>query len=174
MQVKRKFMPNRLIKAVLPSFIGLSLFHFSPGIQAADKHPVGWVEQAAITENHFLLHAKIDSGADNSSINTVNPVYFEQSGQRWVKFSITNREGQSIELSQPIVKTTRIKTKSGGYQQRDVIELPICLGRIKKSVPVNLVDRSHFRYQLLIGRSFLRPDFLIDSDSKYLSPPKCS
>ena len=57
--------------------------------------------------------------------------------------------------------------KNGGFQQRLVIELEISLGEIKKLTKVNLVDRSHFNYQLLIGRSFLKPHFLVDSSKTY-------
>lgn len=138
----------------------------------AEQLVVGWVEQVGVNGG-FLLHAKIDSGADNSSINLVNPEYYEKEGARWVRFSVTNREGETHKFDKPIVKTTSVKTKDGGRQKRDVIELSLCLGTIQKTVKVNLVDRSHFKYQLLVGRSYLSPDFLIDPSNKYMVKPHC-
>ena len=63
--------------------------------------------------------------------------------------------------------------KNGDKQERDVIELDLCLGNIKKTVNVSLVDRSHFKYQLLVGRSFLRSEFLVDPDKQNLLTPSC-
>lgn len=138
----------------------------------AEPLTVGWIEQVAVNGD-FLIHAKIDSGADNSSINLVNPEYYEKDDERWVRFKITNREGQTKTFDNRIVKTTSIKTKDGGRQKRDVIELSLCLGNIQKTVKVSLVDRSHFKYQLLVGRSYLSPDFLIDPSHKYLVKSRC-
>ena len=138
----------------------------------AEQQVVGWIEQVAVNGG-FLMHAKIDSGADNSSINLVNPEYYEKEDTRWVRFSVTNREGETHQFDKPIVKTTSVKTKDGGRQKRDVIELSLCLGAIQKLVRVNLVDRSHFKYQLLVGRSYLSPDFLIDPSQKYMVKPHC-
>lgn len=149
----------------------LSLGAFSCSLPA-EQYTVGWIEQVAVNGD-FLMHAKIDSGADNSSINLVNPQYYEKDDVRWVRFNITNREGQTKTFDKQIVKTTSIKTKDGGRQKRDVIELSLCLGTTQKTVKVNLVDRSHFKYQLLVGRSFLSPDFLIDPSHKYMVKPHC-
>ena len=143
-----------------------------PNTLLAEQQVVGWIEQVAV-DGDFLMHAKIDSGADNSSIHLVNPQYHEADGVRWVRFSVTNRKGQTHQFDKPIVKTTSVKTKDGGRQKRDVIELSLCLGSIQKTARVNLVDRSHFKYQLLVGRSFLSPDFLIDPGNKYLEKPRC-
>ena len=149
--------------------LSLSIFTSSAH---AEQQVVGWIEQVAVNGG-FLMHAKIDSGADNSSINLVNPEYYEKEGTRWVRFSVTNREGETHQFDKPIVKTTSVKTKDGGRQKRDVIELSLCLGTIQKLVRVNLVDRSHFKYQLLVGRSYLSPDFLIDPSNKYMVKPHC-
>ena len=51
--------------------------------------------------------------------------------------------------------------------------LGICLGTIYKEVEVNLVDRSHFNYQLLIGRNFLIDSFLVDPSLTFSTKPKC-
>ncbi len=139
----------------------------------ANKAIVGWVEMAKLNHHDFPIQAKVDSGADNTSLNA-NHVHFEKDGKKWVRFDVTNHEGKTIKIEKPVIKTARIKKKTGGHQMRDVIRIEICLGHIKKEVNVNLVDRSHFKYQLLIGRSFLRPDFLIDSNAKYTVQPDCT
>jgi hypothetical protein len=37
-----------------------------------------------------------------------------------------------------------------------VVDLELCLGDVKRTVEVNLVDRSNFNYPLLVGAKALR------------------
>lgn len=140
----------------------------------AAKPSVGWVEDVLVNGSQNPLMAKIDTGADNSSINAKNVKVFQKDDKRWVRFTVVNRYGNNIEIEKPVVKQTRIKTKDGGFQDRDVIELNVCLQNVEKTVQVNMVDRSHFNYQMLIGRSFLQSDFLVDASGKFLQEPHCN
>ena len=40
--------------------------------------------------------------------------------------------------------------------KRPVVDLEMCLGNVKRTVEVNLTDRSNFNYPLLIGAKALR------------------
>lgn len=140
----------------------------------ANKTSVGWVEDVLVNGSQNPITAKIDTGADNSSINAKNVKVFQKDDKRWVRFTVVNRYGQNIDIEKPVVKQARIKTKDGRFQDRDVIELNVCLQNVEKTVPVNMVDRSHFNYQMLIGRSFLQRDFLVDASSKFLHEPHCN
>jgi len=139
----------------------------------AKQLTVGWLEEVAIGDSGFQIEAKIDTGADNSSINATRTQTYTKAGKQWIKFTIQNENGRVLKIDRPILKTTEVKTKSGGLQQRAVIELELCVGTIQKLAEVNLVDRSHFKYQLLIGRSFLSPEFLVDPAKEFSIGPKC-
>jgi len=134
---------------------------------AVEQITVGWIENASIDNSDFTLKCKIDSGADNSSIHAKEVTQYTNNGKQWVKFALENSQGNKTIINKPVLKTTRVKMKNGAIQKRLVIELNIALGAIKKLTKVSLVDRSHFKYQLLIGRSFLKPDFLVDSSKTY-------
>ena len=56
---------------------------------------------------------------------------------------------------------------------RPVVAIKICLGSTVKEVEVNLVDRSGFGYPILIGRSFLAGDFLVDASREGIAPLNC-
>jgi len=140
----------------------------------AEKSIVGWLEAAALKNKpDYLVIAKIDTGADNSSLNAVNQEIYERNGDLWVKFSLTTKSGREITFQNRIIKTALIKMKDGNLQRRNVIEINVCIGTISKKIKVNLVDRSHFKYQMLIGRSFLKGDFLVDSEEKFTVEPDC-
>lgn len=129
----------------------------------------GWVENVNIGNQNLPMLAKIDSGADNSSIHASNPEQYKKNGQPWVRFALNSESGRQVTIDEPVLKTTRIKMKDKRMQERLVIELDVCLDNVRKRVPVNLVDRSNFKYPVLIGRSFLKSDFLIDSGKTFIT-----
>lgn len=139
----------------------------------AKQITVGWLEEVSLGQQELDIRAKLDTGADSSSINAVNVVSYEKDGKPWVKFTITNRHGQNMVIDKPVVRIAKVKNKYGGRQERPVIEVNICIAGISKLSRVSLVDRSHFKYQVLIGRSFLKPEFIIDSSKEYTTKPKC-
>ncbi|MDH5359102.1 MAG: RimK/LysX family protein [Gammaproteobacteria bacterium] len=143
------------------------------GTALAQQLRIGWLEAVHINGTDYPVIAKIDTGADNSSINAQNVKIVQYNGQSWARFDITNLQGQQLKIERPIVRVTRIKTKDGGVQTRNVIEMDVCMSSVKKTIEVNLVDRSHFKYQMLIGRSFLNPDFIVDSSAEFLYSPDC-
>lgn len=133
----------------------------------------GWVERAILFPDGLILHAKLDTGARTSSINAVDPEFFERAGRRWVRFSLTDRDKRTAMLERPVVRTTVIKRHFGRTQERPVINLELCIGPVRKSVEVNLVDRTGLNYQLLIGRNFLAGGLLVQSGRTYLLSPDC-
>ena len=77
-------------------------------------------------------------------------------------------------MERPVVRTVRIKRHAGRSLERPVVLLSICVGSVHKEVEVNLVDRSRFQYPLLLGRSFLEGDLLVDSARRYTLAPACA
>ena len=56
---------------------------------AAEKTVVGWIEKVRIYPGNFLVHAKLDSGAEYSSLDAANLQEFERDGKTWVRFDLT-------------------------------------------------------------------------------------
>ncbi len=134
---------------------------------------VGWVEKVFLTHDNIVIKAKIDSGARHSSLNCDCKSKINDKGERWVHLEFTNYKGESLALDKKVIRQAVIKRHNGKSQVREVIKLYICLGTVGKEVEVNLIDRGGLNYQLLIGRSFLKGDFLIDPGKMYINKPKC-
>ena len=49
-----------------------------------------------------------------------------------------------------------MKSEDAAPTKRPVVDLELCLGNVKRTVEVNLTDRSSFNYPLLIGAKALR------------------
>lgn len=142
-------------------------------LKAQNKITIGRVEKVRIYPGNLIIRAKIDTGAKNSSLGCYDMSFFENNGEKWVRFSITNHKGKTIKLEQKVQRVAKIKDHFEKNQERPVIKLYICLGNLYKETEVNLIDRSGFIYQLLIGRSFITDDFIVDPSKKYTTKPKC-
>ena len=138
------------------------------------KQISGWAEKVALGDPPIILRAKIDTGAKNSSLHTLEYHVFEKEGRQWVSFAIINKERESKRIEVPLLRYAKIKQKGGGpSKERPVIMLGLCMGNTYKEVEVNLVDRTKFNFPVLVGRSFLQGNFVVDSDHKYINTPNC-
>lgn len=154
--------------------IGMVLLFCSiPTVSAADKQIIGRVERVTLNNTDFAIYAKIDTGAKNSSLNATNYKFIQKNNEKWLEFNVTNRDGETIKLSKKFKRFTKIKRKGAEKQKRPVIELDICLGTVKKRVEVNLVNRSNFNYQMLIGVTFMKGDFIVDVENELTVEPRC-
>jgi hypothetical protein len=140
---------------------------------AGGKKVVGWIEKVRIYPGNFIVHAKLDSGAEYSSLDAGNLTEFDRHGRPWVRFDLTERDGQKITIERPLLRTATIKRHNLGSQKRPVIKLGVCLGQIYKETEVNLINREGFQYRMLIGRKFMEDSVLIDPSAKYTMEPEC-
>ncbi|MGC9385493.1 MAG: ATP-dependent zinc protease [Hydrogenovibrio sp.] len=130
---------------------------------------VGWVERVQLEPYELMVLAKMDTGADHSSLHAVGIQPFLKNGQAWMRFQTV----QSVWLDAPFLRMAQIKTKNGGVQFRPVVALPVCLGNRQQTLEVNLVNRSHLNYPMLIGRSAMRDPFRVDPNQRFLTHPDC-
>ncbi len=166
-----------MLQCLRRSSVLLSLWLASVSLGFAEPHDeivvAGWAETAQLLPSELVLAAKLDSGAENSSLNIERLRYFKRSGQRWVRFTVEGQSGRRVAFERQVLRKAAIKRHGEGSHIRPVVEIEICLGGTSKEVEVNLVDRSRFEYPLLIGRSFLAEDFLIDTSATDLQPLSC-
>lgn len=143
-----------------------------PGTGLA-REVVGWLEKARIYPGGMLVKSRVDTGAKTSSLGAESLDYFDRDNEAWVRFSTTNYKGNIIWLERKVHRTAKIKHDSGGLQERPVIKLGLCLGNIYRETEVNLRNRNHMNYQMLIGREFLNRHYLVDPDAVFINPPRC-
>lgn len=148
----------------------------SPLLSLASDHKqvIGWVEKVQFLPDNILVHAKIDTGADNSSLNVTEITEFISQSERWVRFSFQPRGSEKVTWERKVHRFAMIKRKGAESQERIVILLDICVGHsYKTDVEVNLTNRQNFSYNMLIGRSVLKDTFIVDSSFTYIAEPSC-
>jgi hypothetical protein len=134
---------------------------------------IGWVEKVSITPEKYKLRARMDTGANTSSIHAQDVQIFHRDGKEYISFLITNKWGRTLLLERPLIRHAAIRQDFGEPQNRPVIELSVCVGNVKKTIEVNINDRSVMNYPMLIGRKFLSGSYLVDSSRSFTTPPKC-
>jgi len=61
-----------------------------------NKTIMGWLEKVVILPYKIELTAKLDSGADRSSIHARNIEIFEKDGAKWVSFTLEYKNKNNI------------------------------------------------------------------------------
>jgi hypothetical protein len=155
-----------MVKLIVIFFISLS-------VRSAEI--VGEIEKVGIPQINYITEARIDSGANTTSISGTDlRVKKLPGGKSTLTFSL-KVNGKKTELFAPIIKKTKIKSAVSAFKvSRYVIELPICFGNKMKTIEATVANREKMDYQVLIGRNLLVDGYLIDVSKKHLlGNPTC-
>ena len=142
--------------------LALSVTFLLPALSfAQDEKPmvVGYVEHICVTEVDWLVKAKLDTGATTSSINATiieQPKPDPSNKEQYVVFAIKTEEGPSAPIRRKISRWVKIKKKTGGHILRPTVMMEFCIAGKTIEEEVNLADRDHFTYHVLVGRNMLK------------------
>jgi hypothetical protein len=143
----------------------------SPTPVAGEKRVIGPTATVAEAKTDMQFKARVDTGATSSSVHVEEyeiedaaPEMADNVGKK-IRFRITNQVGESEWLESKIAEVTVVKT-SVDQQERYKVRLTLRLHEVKKRVLVTLNDRSHMKYPMLLGRNFLKGDFVVDVEGK--------
>ncbi len=157
------------------AILGLPACAAGPVLAAdADAKPVvGWIEDVFVHPGDILIRAKLDTGADVSSLHGLDIEEFDRKGERWVRFTLMDDGGKKVPMERKVVRDITITRHRGREEKRVVVHLGICLGTLYRTVEVNLVDRTGLKYPMLVGRSFMADALLIDPSRELTTRPHC-
>ena len=133
-------------------------------VMAAEPTLYGRYENIALPELGETLKAKMDTGAYTASLSAKDIELFTRDGNEWVRFRLATKNADGKVYEHELSRISKIKNRVDEDEEGDVpevskrpvIDLELCLGDVKRTVEVNLVDRSHFNYPLLIGYKALK------------------
>ncbi|WP_104004820.1 ATP-dependent zinc protease family protein [Marinobacterium lutimaris] len=128
------------------------------------KLVVGELENVYLAVPGIVYEARIDSGAQTSSLHATNIERFERDGERWVRFDIADpATQQEITLERKLSRNVRIiQASADEAERRPVVDLPFMIGDHRQTAEFTLNDREQLTYPLLIGRNILRDVMLVD------------
>ncbi|MDH0649604.1 ATP-dependent zinc protease [Pseudomonas sp. GD03858] len=133
-------------------------------VMAAEPTLYGRYENIALPEIGETLKAKMDTGAYTASLSAKDIELFSRDGEDWVRFRLATKAADGKVYEHKLARISKIKNRADEEDEGDVpelsrrpvVDLELCLGDVKRTVEVNLVDRSSFNYPLLVGAKALR------------------
>jgi hypothetical protein len=138
-----------------------------------EKLVVGSVERVHVYPSNFVMEARIDTGAETSSIDAREITRFERDGKKWVRFTLLDRKtGTTHVVERKVVRAVRISQSSleQDYEKRVIVTLEITIGEKRELSEFTLSNREHMKYPMLIGRSALQDVMVVDVSGEYLAP----
>lgn len=151
------------------------------GATVNDRLPVlGWKEQAALPELGVpRLRVKLDTGARTSALHaeeieivgehddggTVQPVL----RLTLLVGSRDRPDTRTVEV--PAVGSKMVRDTGANAERRHVIETRVVCGPLDITTPVTITTRYGMNFRMLLGRSALAGNCLVDAAAGYLHSP---
>jgi len=164
-------------------FLLLCISILPTATQAADNTIYGLNEYVGLPDFGLEVEAKLDTGAQTASLSARDIERFKRNGKSWVRFYLALDDAHAHPSERPLARISKIKRRAGDYDPeeektytaRPVIELDLCMGKAKRTIEVNLTDRTAFQYPLLIGSDALtRFGALVDPSRTFIAgKPGC-
>lgn len=138
------------------------------------KTVIGWREWVQLPElGVFETKAKVDTGADSSSLHAFNVERFEKDGMDYVRFEVHPKQRSrkpTIQCEAPLAMDKKVKNPGGRSELRPVIRTRIVVAGVEVDALVNLTSRDEMGFRMLLGRRTVRSGFVIDPGRSYLGP----
>lgn len=136
------------------------------------RKTIGWREWVSLPELGVVeIKAKVDTGADSSSLHAFNLERFDDNGTPMVRFEIHPRQRKrkpSIDCVAEVVGERMVKNPGGRSELRPVIRTTLIVAGEEFEALVNLTTRDEMTFRMLLGRRAVRKNFVIDPGRSYL------
>ncbi|WP_267224570.1 ATP-dependent zinc protease family protein [Dyella silvae] len=139
----------------------------------ADVITLGWRERLALpTLGIPLLKAKLDTGARSSSLHVDALEHFERDGETWLRFAVNvgGRHRVAVVCESRALDRRAVTDTGGRRTMRWFIRTEVCLAGDRFEVDINLTDRRHMLFPMLLGRTALQGRFAVDPALSYSQP----
>ena len=135
-----------------------------------NAYTLGWREWVELPELAIgPIKAKVDTGARTSALHAVDLELFERNGDQWVSFAFESADGALVAVNEsPVIEFREVTNSGGQSESRPVIKTPLKLGAVFKLVELTLTQRENMAYRMLLGRTSLFSDFVVDPSESFL------
>jgi len=135
----------------------------------------GLVETVCLSAEGLMLEAKLDTGADTSSLDARDIESFDREGEPWVRFRVEGlRDGQPVSqlVERPVLRRVKVRSASGS-DSRYVVRMRVVFGSQEYDEQFSLRDRRRMNYPLLIGSRTLKHLGAVDVNRMHTQMPRC-
>ncbi|HET7332947.1 ATP-dependent zinc protease [Dyella sp.] len=139
----------------------------------ADVITLGWRERLALPQFGIAsLKVKLDTGARSSSLHVDELENFTRDGNTWLRFMVGlgRRSSRPVHCEAPACDRRVVVDTGGGRSERWFIRTEVMLAGERFEVDINLTDRRHMLFPMLLGRTALVGRFKVDPALSYTLP----
>jgi len=133
---------------------------------------IGWVEAAALPEWKVRrIRAKMDTGARTSALDVPHYHLVDTDQGTFVELHLALSRHQRTRVKSvrtPLLRMVMVQTSCGTRERRPVVETVLRLGPVEKRIRLTITNRAGMRYRLILGRTALDGDFIVDVSRKNL------
>lgn len=133
---------------------------------------IGWKEYVDFVDWGLKrVRAKVDTGARTSALDTVSYELLPSEDGLIAELRLAldrRRPGRIVEVRTPVLALTAVTNTGGTREERPVVEAVLRLGPVRKRVRLTLTSRAGMRFPMILGRTALAGDFVVDVRRKYL------
>ena len=118
------------------------------------------------------LEAKIDTGAYGCALHCHHVEVVKNNGTEMLSFQLLDPTHPEYEDKTYFTDkfNEKVVKNSGGYaEHRYTIETEVVIFGQSRITQFSLTDRKNMKYPVLLGRTFLRGEFLVDVNKKNIS-----
>lgn len=134
---------------------------------------MGWREWLSLPEIGIpAIKAKVDTGAKTSALHAFSVEPFQRKGVAMVRFQVhpLQKQTDTVVTCEAVIADRRKVCDSGGHwEQRYVVCTTLVLGGVTLQTEFTLTDRDTMQFRMLLGRSALKGNFIVDSGASYLT-----
>ncbi|MBE1158910.1 ATP-dependent zinc protease family protein [Dyella acidiphila] len=139
----------------------------------ADVITLGWRERLALPQFGIAtLKVKLDTGARSSSLHVDELETFARDGDTWLRFVVGTgrRSAQPVHCEAQASDRRVVVDTGGGRSHRWFIRTQVMLAGQYFDVDINLTDRRHMLFPMLLGRTALVGRFVVNPALSYTLP----
>jgi hypothetical protein len=140
-----------------------------------EKTIIGWREWVSLPELGIEnIKAKVDTGARTSALHAFDLDVINKNGKRTVKFKMHPLQDNNeyvVECQADVIDERNV-TDSGGHKERRlVIKTMVEIGDKRLPIEMTLTDRDTMKFRMLLGRTSLKRNFVVEPGKSYLTRP---
>ncbi|MFW5924705.1 MAG: ATP-dependent zinc protease [Myxococcota bacterium] len=130
---------------------------------------IGFAERVDLPDwGIHQIRAKVDTGARTSALH-VDGVERLSGGRVRFDVVVNRKTGRTKHVVTDLVRVGRVRSSSGVSETRYFVSTVMRLGGVTKKVEISLARRHGMQFRMLLGRTALGHDFLIDAGRRYVT-----
>ncbi|MEE9099801.1 MULTISPECIES: RimK/LysX family protein [Pseudomonas] len=146
-------------------------------VQPAQPSTWGWTETIKLMPEETALKARLDTGAQTSTMDARNITRIKKNNERWVQYDVMVTDpATGKELRLPFERKIERVLKfhsANGVERSPVVLMDVCLGNKVYREQFSLRDRQAQEFPVLLGRRSLEHMGTVDSSKTQTLAPSC-